>query len=914
MTMRTQEEKHTMRKIASKRSKALLTVAAAIVGVITMCVTMMMPSHAAGADPGNISGTVAIKQSGLYGGDFPSTSHLKTLEYNGVDYGAAFCVQERYYSPTGTEYGTVTNLVGTMNYTPTNPSKESGTWTAQMVNDAAIAHKYFFDGPFSGDYVTKCREFQRWLWGFQAAGCNVDASVPSWFTSTESSVGGAAAVSQESYATVCQYVKDNRSKYNGYGLRVQLRKGTTGQDRVLFWTEEVPAKVSVKKTSSNASVSNGNTNYSLAGAEYTVYGSASDAQSGTNAITTLTTGDDGSSSEAEVKLSSLADGKTAYVKETKAPKGFRTDTSVHTLTLTSNQTATLTVKDMPVNDTPPSLTKVDLESGMALPQGNTKLVGAEYTVTLNDGTKDIKTWVFKTDEKGNTTFDNAHKVSGDDIYTDDTGNPIIPLGTYTIKETKAPEGYKLNTSTYTIKVTQDGDNATSTQDFKNLTDQAKREELSFQKKANDTQDRMANVAFLITSKTTGESHVIITDENGIFSSSLNPHTQNTNANDAAIAKDDDGNITVDESKLDPDAGIYFTGYAQGTDGYDAVKPNDDKGAFPYDTYEIRELRTSANKGYNLITVNVTLHRDNYELNYGTLDDSPIGIHTTAVDSESREHYAQTSESTTIIDTVDYHGLTPGKEYTMTGTAHLVNADGTDGGAIDGATNTITFTPDEAEGSVDVPVTFDSSKLAGSSVVMFEDLQENGVSVAEHADITDEGQTVHFPSIHTTATDESDGDKEVDVSKPVVIDDEVEYEGLIPGKEYTMTGTLHRRGADGSDAGVLTDRSGNEVTSTVKFVPVASSGTVIVRFAFEADVDDGTVLVAFEDCHEGDVLVASHADISDEGQSVTARKPVTVAEQVAQITQTGSSLSGVAAFGSVAAVCAVAALLARRNRR
>ena len=199
--------------------------------------------------------------------------------------------------------------------------------------------------------------------------------------------------------------------------------------------------------------------------------------------------------------------------------------------------------------------------------------------------------------------------------------------------------------------------------------------------------------------------------------------------------------------------------------------------------------------------------------------------------------------------------------------------------------------------------------------MFEDLLENGVSVATHADISDEGQTVHFPSIHTTATDEGDGDKEVDVSKPVVIDDEVSYEGLVPGREYTMTGVLHRRGADGSDAGVLTDKSGKEVSSTVRFVPVSSSGSVIVRFSFEADVDDGTVLVAFEDCREGDVLVASHADISDEGQSVTARKPVPVVEQVSEkITQTGSSLSGVAVFGGIAAVCGIAMLIARKNRR
>ena len=101
-----------------------------------------------------------------------------------------------------------------------------------------------------------------------------------------------------------------------------------------------------------------------------------------------------------------------------------------------------------------------------------------------------------------------------------------------------------------------------------------------------------------------------------------------------------------------------------------------------------------------------------------------------------------SGEVTIKDMVSYKNLTPGKEYTVTGV--LMNkATGKElliGGKPVSAT--VTFTPEKADGEVEVVFTFDVSGLtSGVEVVVFETLQREGVEIAVHADINDEGQTV-----------------------------------------------------------------------------------------------------------------------------------------------------------------------------
>ena len=217
---------------------------------------------------------------------------------------------------------------------------------------------------------------------------------------------------------------------------------------------------------------------------------------------------------------------------------------------------------------------------------------------------------------------------------------------------------------------------------------------------------------------------------------------------------------------------------------------------------------------------------------------------------------------TLVDKVAYTNLTVGKEYTVTG--RLMDKE--TGKELEPAvTGSAKFTPTEPSGTVDVTFTLDASKLAGKKVVAFEKVSEGEKEVAVHEDINDEGQTIVVktpnPSIGTTLKDEQ-GAKEVE-PKQVTLIDTVKYTNLTVGKEYEVTGRL------------MDKETGKElepaVTGSTKFTPTEPSGTVDVKFTFDASKLAGKRVVAFEKVSEGEKEVAVHEDINDEDQTVTIKK-------------------------------------------
>lgn len=602
------------------------------------------------------------------------------------------------------------------------------------------------------------------------------------------------------------------------------------------WYEEPFGWIEIYKSTANSGVSDGNGNYTLAGAQYGIYKDG-------NQVAVLTTDGNGYAKSEALETGSYT------VQEISPSAGYAIDPQGYDVRVESEETTALNVTEVPQNN-PMDLTvqKIDSETGEPKPQGGASFKDAQFTVKFYveqmdkdpaaSGKKPVRTWVFKTDADGKVKFDKNYLVSGDAFYYQTNGTtPCLPLGTVTVQETKAPEGYFMNKDIFVRKITGDGrQESVSCYQAPSVPEQVYRGDLEFVKISDGDMNRLANVPFSITSKTTGESHVIVTDKNGYASTSSSwaKHSTNTNA----------GTTSAD--------GIWF-----GTS-----KPNDSKGALIYDTYVIEEQRCEANEGMNLLKFEVSIYKDAVTVQLGTLTNDHLDIGTTALDKRTGTHTAKADEKVVLVDTVEYEGLRKGQEYKLIGT--LMDKETGEAVLIDGTPVTAekTFKAKNTSGSVEVAFTFNGISLKGKTVVVFEELYQEDLKLAVHTDIEDEEQTIYFPEIGTTAKDTDTEENISHADTEVILVDTVAYKNLVPDQEYKVLGTLMDK-----ETGKPVEAGGKPITAEAVFMPEETEGTVEVTFIFDGTEIKGKTVVVFESVTVDGKEVAVHADLEDEGQTV-----------------------------------------------
>ena len=492
--------------------------------------------------------------------------------------------------------------------------------------------------------------------------------------------------------------------------------------------------------------------------------------------------------------------------------------------------------------------KRDLESGLLTPLGGASLDGTLFEITNKSINAVYVNGALYQPGEVCATIEVVDGIAQTDARA-------LPYGTYQMVESKPGEGY-LHTDQIvrSFQIRKDGE-IIEYRDGDAAYNQVIRGDLQFVKVGEGGESNMhrfANVAFKLTSQTTGETHMVVTDENGEVRTTTewNPHSQNTNGNDGV----------EDESAWDDHNGTWF---GLTTEGW-MVDTQDELCALPYDTYTLEELPCAGNAGYELVKVpNITISRNNTTIYLGTIDDQFEGVPeigtTATVDGE---HTAEPTGEVTIVDTVTYKNLKVGQTYKLSG----VLMDKATGEPLLVGEQQITaeleFTPDSPDGTVELTYTFDASALAGTSVVVFEDLYQGENVVASHADLEDEGQTVTFgqPEIGTTAT--INGEKTAQPAEQITITDTVEYSGLTIGQEYTLKGILMDK-----ETGEPLLIGEEQVTSEATFTPAEANGTIDVLFTFDATGLEGKALVVFEKLFQGETEIASHVDLEDEGQTV-----------------------------------------------
>ncbi len=549
-------------------------------------------------------------------------------------------------------------------------------------------------------------------------------------------------------------------------------------------------RMKLVKISGDKSITDDNSCYDKAGAIYNVYSvNSGEDKSKSNLVATFETDKLGQGkviftkyrqpenmnvNEAPDILEDLPLGWYMVCEEQPPANGsYLLDDKMYYVHITKNNFSEIMIiesTDKPVSDPIPFEIIKECAEGENV--GAATLEGAKFTVWYYKGFYNTyeeiikaevspdKTWIFET--AMSKTTNNAtcimHKdlllEGSDEPYLNDAGDMILPLGTIVVSETKPPEGYKLEGAQYSVVNTINGektavenpyistikvDNGTVKLSVGNkiiVSEQPIRGDLELIKKDKHTDMPMSGIPFLITSKTTGEAHVIVTDENGIASTASDrlPHSNDTNGND----------VHEEHAILRP-TGVWFRG------NYEDGIVVDEEGALPYDVYIVEELACEANKDYKLTPeFEITISEDNKVLEYGVVYNfrNPE-IKTEVFDIDGDKEVTKKGKIC-IVDRVNYYYLEAEKEYILKG--KIVDKDS--GEFIENAGAELVvevgFVAENESGTVEVPFEFSLTDYNEKELVVYEYLydKETGKMIASHEDINCDEQifTINIPEV------------------------------------------------------------------------------------------------------------------------------------------------------------------------
>lgn len=649
--------------------------------------------------------------------------------------------------------------------------------------------------------------------------------------------------------------------------------------------------VTLTKTSADVKITNGNANYSLEGAVYNVYKAYVNPNhdyANDPVIATFTTDANG-----KATLSRKLENGDYVTIEQVAPLGYTLDKNVHRFSI-NGKSANLDVVDDPTKIRL-TVRKKDADTNSNVPQGDATLEGAQYRITYTNNDEKIEN-IVTTNKSGQAVLRN------------------IPIGVLvTVEEIGVPLGYKLDSKVHTYITTTDTKELEYDLIPEDFTEEAMKGQIALHKQY-ETLDEPADeqgAEFDVYLKSAGsfnaaketERDHITTGADGMATTKDLPYGtyvvhQTKGGNGRQLVADFDVVISEDGKTYSYDLvntqknaqlkivktsedgvieGIKFR-VTRLEDGYSAEYTTnaageiltetlpiyaDKDGATKYQ-YKVEELDTEETFGYQLPD-SQTVELSEGEIASVSFHNVPIEIGTKATVEGEKE--VDPLDKVTLTDTVSYTGLVPGKEYRATGV--LMNKETGEKLLVDGkeVTAETTFIAEAKNGSVDVTFVFDATGLHGKEIVVFEDLYRENIKVAVHADITDDDQTIKVktPEIGTTASFE--GEKEIDPLDKVTLTDTVSYKDLTPGKEYRVTGVLMDK-SNGKELLI----NGEKVTAEATFIAEEASGSIDVTFTFNATGLHGKEIVVFEDLYHEKVLLATHADIDDEGQTVRIRNP------------------------------------------